>query len=508
MSLAASELQKRDAISKKNKKAQSRIVGPRANRFDQQFLPASLEILETPPSPVRMALLILICVFVALALFWSWIGTTDIFATAVGKIQPTGNVKIVQPLETGRVKSIDVKNGQLVTAGDVVLTQDPGLAKHDLAAVAISLASWRAEAIRRRRSIEILTEITPLDIDAATLETLQSRAAIKWPDNIPPDIREREELVLKISIIQLHSTLVSLAAQKDQKQAEIDRLSATASAETNLIASLQERLDMQEKLAKLKNASSRAQVLDFKATLQTQQAILASEEGQIQEAKASLSVLNSEVIKEKNKYMSEDISYIIVAERNIDELEQRLANEITKIENMTLHAPISGIVQSLNVTTIGQVIASGQELMRIVPAGSKLEISAFLENKDIGFVHEGQDAVIKVESFPFTRYGTLSGKVIHVGRDSIPASDAMRSEGDPTLAPNAQNTFQTSQPTQSLVYPITIIPDQVTINADGIDVPLAAGMAVTAEIRTGTRRILEYIVSPLVEVGNTSLKER
>jgi hemolysin D len=116
--------------------------------------------------------------------------------------------------------------------------------------------------------------------------------------------------------------------------------------------------------------------------------------------------------------------------------------------------------------------------------------------------------VIKVEAFPFTRYGSIPGKVTHVARDSVPAADALRSEGDPTQAPAASGTFRPAQQTQNLVYSVIVQPAQNFIHADGIDQPLSSGMTVTAEIRTGKRRILEYIFSPLVEIAATAMTER
>ena len=480
---------------------------PAANRNDQEFLPAALEILETPPSPVRMALLFLICLFVSLTLLWSWIGTIDIFATASGKIQPTGRVKIVQPLETGRVATLNVKNGSLVKEGDIVITQVSDEAVTDRAAVSSSLKSSKAEVLRRKRSIQMLTTLAPEELSDKPLPVLLDRIKIDWPNEIPQNIRDREDLVLTNMTIQLHAALAGLNAQKAQKQAELTRLSETAKAESKLIDSLNERTAMKEKMVDAA-AGSRATMLETRATLQTQEAVLATELGQIEEAKAGVLVLDAEIAKIRSSALADDTLKILEAERKVDELEKQLERADEKLAHMTLKAPITGTVQSLSVTTIGQVVTSGEELMRIIPEGSTLEVTAYLENKDIGFIHEGQDAIIKIESFPFTRYGTIQGKVIHVGRDSVPAADAMRSEGDPTLAPNAQSTFQPSQPTQNLVYPVTIIPDKTFIHADGVDVPLAPGMTVSAEIRTGTRRILEYIVSPLVEVTSKAMTER
>ena len=110
---------------------------------DHEFLPAALEVLESPPSPVRMALILTICALVCSAVSWAWFGKVDIVAVARGKIQPAGRVKVVQPLETGKVASILAQNGTRVRAGEPVIELDASEAASDLAGVSTSLMAWR-----------------------------------------------------------------------------------------------------------------------------------------------------------------------------------------------------------------------------------------------------------------------------------------------------------------------------------------------------------------------------
>ena len=174
---------------------------------------------------------------------------------------------------------------------------------------------------------------------------------------------------------------------------------------------------------------------------------------------------------------------------------------------MNLASPIDGTVYGLVVTTIGQVVGGGDELMRIVPDGATLEIESYLANQDAGFVRVGQKALVKIASFPFTRYGTLAATVTRVGGDAIPAPDAQLNEIDGSRAPK-DKTFAGAQRTQNLVYPVNLDPGRDYMMVDGKTEPLRPGMAVTVEIVTGRRRILEYLFSPLVETASDSLKER
>jgi hemolysin D len=142
-----------------------------------------------------------------------------------------------------------------------------------------------------------------------------------------------------------------------------------------------------------------------------------------------------------------------------------------------------------------------------VPQDSALEIEAYVLNRDIGFVHVGQDAVVKVESFPFTRYGSVNAKVVRIAKDAIPSPDASAIEGDPARGSSASG-FAGGERTQNLVFAVELEPEATTIVVDGVQRPLTSGMAATVEIKTGSRRLIEYLFSPLVEVASRAMKER
>ena len=164
-------------------------------------------------------------------------------------------------------------------------------------------------------------------------------------------------------------------------------------------------------------------------------------------------------------------------------------------------------MQSSIIANVGQVVTSGQEVMRVVPQDSKLEIEAYVLNRDIGFVSVGQEAVVKVESFPFTRYGSIKAHVTRIAKDAIPSPDASAIEGDPARASNAAG-YAGGERMQNLVFAVELEPDVSTMSVDGVERPLTSGMAVTVELKTGSRRLLEYLFSPLVEVASRAMRER
>jgi hemolysin D len=462
---------------------------------DHEFLPAALEILETPPSPVRIGLLAIICAFAATALAWSYFGRLDIIATAQGKLQPTGRVKIIQPLDTGKVLASFVENGKHVQQGDVLVELDPSEGAAEVAEFATNLASYRAEALRRHVAIE-----------AARAKQVDKAPPVAWPANIPLPIRLREERVISSDLGQLNAQVASLNAQAHQKRTERERLESTIVAQKQLVATQQERVQMRSSLFD-KNAGSRADLINAIETMQYQKTALAQQVGQLAEAEANLAVIARDTEKAYETFMSDNAQKLAEAERQADDYAQKLVKSAAKLDHMTLRAPIDGIIQASSVTTVGQVVTSGEEIMRIVPEDAALEIECYLPNQDIGFVKEGQNAVVKIESFPFTRYGTINARVTRVARDAIPQPEAEQTETNAAKTTRSTNSG-TAQRMQNLVFPVTLKPDTTLIGVDGTNIPLQAGMATTVEIRTGSRRILEYIFSPLVQIGSEAMKER
>ncbi|MGZ9116073.1 MAG: HlyD family type I secretion periplasmic adaptor subunit, partial [Methylocystis sp.] len=399
----------RDAFSA----LQKRLNHPHS---DKEFLPAALEILETPPSPVHMGFMLTICVFVVVALLWSFFSHIDVVAVAQGKIQPAGRIKVVQPVETGKIIKIFVENGAAVKAGELLVELEPSEARAEEAASAAAFASFEAEALRRRAALA-----------AAEAGNYGAAPIINWPANIPVLYRSREERVLKGDFAQLAASANSLTAQLAQKQAESKRLEQTIAAQEALVDTLRQRVAMRESLFNQK-AGTKTALIDARETLQYHSTSLATQKGQVAEIAANLKVLESEKEKAIETFVSDNGQKLLEAERQADEAEQKLAKARVRVAHTKLTSPIDGIVFGSTVTTTGQVVTASEEIMRIVPAGAPLEIEAYLENKDIGFVAVGQSAVVKVESFPFARYGTIDATVTRVSSDAIPQPDVQAQE--------------------------------------------------------------------------------
>jgi membrane fusion protein, hemolysin D len=462
---------------------------------DREFLPASLEILVTPPSPIARALLLTICGLFFLALAWSYFGWIDIYAVAPGKIQPIGGSKVVQPLEPGIITAIYVENGSHVNAGDVLLALDPTETVADREAQARDLEAASAEASRRKVAIAAAhTEtLEPLPIESAT--------------NISDPVRRREQGVLSADLGQLRSSIANFKAQLAEKLATKQRLTTTIAAREKLIALARERVAMRQRLDDM-GSGARAQTIESLEQLETQVTTDTGDRGQLIETDAAMRSLERKGEEAITQFIADQSQKLAEVERKRDHLEQDLIKAQSKADRTELRAPITGTVQQLAVSSIGQVVASGQSLLTIVPVGGSIEVQAMIENQDIGFVEVGQPAVIKTDAFPFTRYGTINGVVEKVSRDAVDQRDA-------TVLSDAANAAksQSSAPgspikPQDLVFPATIQLTQRSINIDGKEVALIPGMGVSVEIKTGRRRAIDYLLSPLREIGSRAGSER
>ncbi len=179
------------------------------------------------------------------------------------------------------------------------------------------------------------------------------------------------------------------------------------------------------------------------------------------------------------------------------------ADKRTKLQHLT--APVDGVVQQLAVHTVGGVVTPAQALAVVVPSESLLEIEAMLSNRDIGFVQPGQKSEIKVDTFNFTRYGLLHGEVLSVSSDAI-TRDRQQSASNDRASGAAQSG---SEPRgQELEYAARISLDRTHMQVEDKLVKLGPGMAVTVEIKTGARRIISYLLSPLARYKHEVLRER
>lgn len=464
-------------------------------RSDMEFLAPALEILETPPSPVRMALILVICGIAASALAWAHFGRIDIVATAQGKIEPLGRVKVVEPLQSGQISRILVTDGDVVAAGQIVAELDASEVSSTVRALTQQLQTAEAQVVRSRSAIEVVEK-------RAAGRVLEAPAVI-WPANTPDDIKAREQRTLEHDVAQLAAELEGYESQIRQQRTNIFAIAATIAAREELIGTLRELASMRESLVEA-GAMSRSEWLETLRTLQSEQVALTNEALGRADTEANIEVLESQVATTVRKYIAGHALELAEAEANVDELTERLTQARAQMGYMTLRSPVDGVVTASVLTTIGQVVTTGQEVMRIVPADATIEVQAFLSNTDVGFVLEGQEATVKVDAFPYTRYGTVPARITRIGEDAVSASRAQQ-----ILAGASQSADGGSGTAgNALVFPMLVELQRNHILIGDEKVPLSPGMAVTVDVNTGTRSILQYVLAPLVDIGATAMRER
>lgn len=442
------------------------------NRDEREFLAAAVELTESPPSPAGRIVAWSIVGFFTLALVWSIFGKIDIHATLEGRIVPSGRVKVVEPLEPGTIRSIEVKEGQFVEEGTLLVELSATDSTVDRRRLAHDLALSHLEANRLRETLRASRG----DLGADEL----SLAAPK--DTEEEDLSLQYEVLL--STVAAHrASLASVDSEVEQKRAERLRVEASIGERTKLVGVLSERANMYNTLV-LNKTGSRANYLLAAQAMFEERANLSNEQGRLLEIDAGIAALEQRRRELIAKFMSDAVSELAEVEKRIAAVEDEYLKATQRDDRNRLFAPARGVVRQIAVYTIGQVVTPGETLMTIVPADAELEVEAFLLNRDKGFVHAKQEAAIKVEAFPFTKYGTVPGDVVDVSNNSV--DDEKR----------------------GLVFPVRVAMQRDTIHADGEDMQLTPGMSVTVEVKTGRRRVIEYVLTPLLRYRDEAIRER
>ena len=454
-----------------------------------EFLPAALEIIETPASPVGRAIAVTIILFFVVALAWASLGSVDVIATAQGRIVPTGRTKIVQPFETGVVRAIHVQDGQKVTAGEVLIELDTTINGAERNRLESELVVLRLDIARLRAALAV-------NADPA--------AAFVPPEGAAPAQVELQRRLLTNVVEEFRAKLANLDRQVAQNDANRAAVAATVQKLTVSIPLLRQRAEARRYLAE-KEVGSRLQYLEVQQDLVEHEQELAVQKARLTEAEASLGALHEQRRQAEAEYLRTNLSDLAQSEQKAASLGEEVVKAQEHRALQTLAAPVDGTVQQLAVHTVGGVVTAAQPLLLIVPADSHLEIEAMVPNRDIGFVHPGEAAEVKIDTFNFTRYGLLHGDVLSVSQDAISRDKPQDKSG----GQSGGNDSDTSEPKgQELVYAARVSLDRTQMQVEDRLVDLTPGMAVTVEIKTGSRRVIEYLLSPLLRYKQGSLHER
>lgn len=454
------------------------------------FLPAALEIQAAPPPKWSRSLLWAISALILIVILWASWAKIDIIATAQGKIVPSGRVKVIQPLETGVVKTIFVKEGQRVSAGDKLIALDNTASQADTDRLNNEWQGQTADLNRLQHFIVKLENSKSIRNTGSNTSSIAGNV-VSNKDNLSdatmPTLELNQRLLLESSwqeyqakIDSFQSEIVKLSAEKKAIKINIIRLTKTLPLITEQVESLQSLLT--------ESMVSRNQYLELEQERINQAEMLNLEHAKAEQISAGILSAKQNLTAYRAEIRRNTLQEINQLTRQSESTKQ----ELTKAKRLTalrvLTTPVDGVVEELAIATIGGIVTPAQELLKIVPfsqdGGQALEIDAGLLNKDIGFVHTGQIAEIKIDSFPFTKYGVIDGEVTDISADAIEHEQ------------------------MGLLFPLKASMATDEINVDGKLVKLKPGMSVTVEIKTGTRRLMEFLLAPLMRGVSEGARER
>jgi hemolysin D len=460
----------------------------RRRREEREFLPAALEIIETPISAAGRIMMGTIVVLLGAAVAWACLGRLDIVATANGRLIPSGQIKLIQPFEISVVKRIMVADGDHVATDDELIELDTPTNAADRDRLARDVMQAELDIARLRATLAGKPELFKPRADA---DLVLAEA-------------ERQQLITQLR--QQNAKLDGLDRQITAKTAERDQAKATIAKIDASLPLLQQTANIYERLRENLFTSQIARLQAERQLSDAQHDRVVSMR-QAEGAEAQIAALAQQRVEAEADFHRQILDDLRKSTQNAADQRQELIKATHRTGLQELRAPVSGVVEQLSVHTIGGVVTPAQTLMVIVPDGSKLEAEAMLPNRDAGFVQAGQLAELKVEAFPYTRYGLLHGVVRTVSRD------ALRSERDALGPDRGQASGKPSPqeappPSGESAYIARISLAETTVQTEQGFLPLEAGMAVTAEVLTGQRRIIDYLLSPFMRYRHEALRER
>lgn len=415
---------------------------PALKSGEAEFLPAALAIQAAPVSPGGRLVAVVLMLGLTIALAWSVFGRIDIIVNCAGKTVPTGYTKTLSSVEIARVSAVRVEEGQRVKAGDVLVELDARAADSELERAEGEYIAAELNAARSRGLLGSLEA----GVVAPQLAAVAGVPTQRWLD-----------------------ARAQLLGQWRDYQAKLARIdSSVRRMREELVLATQRAADFAG-LARTQDVSQHAWMEKEQARIELQ--------GQIQERLTERTGLTAETRRLAQEALNEAL-------RLMASNQQDMARAQVHRQWLRLTAPVDGTIHQLSVHTVGAAVQAAQPLLQVVPYGAAIEMEAMVENKDIGFIHEGQDAAIKLDAFEYTKFGTIAARVSRVSRDAI--QDEKR----------------------GLLYSVKLTLQRSSVQLDGKDVEISAGLSGSAEIRTGTRRVIEYLISPLLQHGHESLRER
>jgi hemolysin D len=425
---------------------------------EAEFLPAALAVQETPVHPLpRIAMYLLISIIV-LALIGSYIFKIDVIVSAPGQIISTGQKKSIQALESSVVKKIYVNEGELVKAGDVLLElYVPGF-----------------ETDTEKINIEILHSENENHQNSKFLEYINNK-------NTNPLGLDKNNL-LTSKVVEYEAKINRILAELESKKSELEATKRQAQKFSEALPIIQQKLNDYKELEQ-KGYIPRHAVLDQQQLLTDTKAELDIQQSKINNANSQIKQTQLTLESYRSELKRTTLEQIRDADTKLKLNSQELKKTTDRDTSLFIKAPVDGYVHQLVSNTLGGVVAATQTMMYIVPTDDLLEVEIKLENKDVGRLKQGMDAQVKIDTYPFTKYGTVNGKLRVISADAI------------------------LDEKKGLLYSARVSLLSKSIMTNGRENKLSTGMTTVVELNVGKRRVIEYFLDPFKKNMSESLRE-
>jgi len=424
-----------------------------------EFKPLLIEIEDKPLNPLGRIILYLVLAIMVFATAWLILAKVDVVVSAQGKVIPSGEIKILKPLESGVVSKIFVKESDKVKKGDILIQIDPTVTdaslsskQDDLAVINSDIALLEALINESNLSKD---ELNKLNFSQLSLYNSQKQILVSTYES---------------NKAKLNSAKLDIKAS----ESEVNRLSLLLNKEEEAKVRLQKVLDL---IAKKEYEEVSKNIINLKE--QKDIALY-----RLKESNKKL----EEIIEENQKAIKIIKSSWIETSLSKEKEKRELSAQINAIlfsnKTQQIKSPVDGFVGKLLIHTEGGVVSPNDNLISIVPSDAPLIIKANVLNKDIGFLKLGQEVAVKIDTFSFQKYGLLYGNIIEISKDAIE---------DEKLG---------------LIYEIKIKPKSLDIKVEGETKQLEIGMSVIAEVKTGKRRVIELFIYPIIKYMDEGLSVR
>lgn len=451
-------------------------AGPAPASEALDFSPALLRLQRQPPSPLPRAILYLIVGLFAGLLLWSLFGRLDIIAVAPGRLVPSSYVKVVQPADAGIIKEILVREGDQVRKDEVLVRMDASLSEADSRQVQNQLQSTRIQL--RRIDAELADQEPTLAAEDDPMLFGQMLAQYRARRQAHLDAVATERAVLSKAEQDLRSA-----------QEQVSKLRQMLPIYEDQARSWQQLVD-EGFAGRLQAEERKRQLIDAEQELKAQVHQSAGLRAAIEQSRQRLAQLRS-------AYEQQLYNERVELEAQYQSLLQEWEKQLHRNELLELRAPQDGIIKDLATHTEGAVLQPGTVLMTIVPADEPLRAEVWVDNRDRGFIREGQSVRVKVAPFPFQKYGMVEGVVRTVSAD---ATEGPQREANGAQVPSSSGgVFQFRS--------IVELKAQY-LEASGNRLKLMPGMQVDAEISLGQRTVMEYLLSPVRKAFQEAGRER